>query len=412
MMDSARSFPRICILIERYHPAVGGTEEQARNLARALKERGVPLFFITRRSGSDMPRRGEVDGIPVYRVPPAGRSARTRWLLAMACIPQLIKRRKDYDIVLVHSFRSLGYPVVALSRMLGKKCVLKAETPGEMSGAFFDTGLEGMKLRSSSFFVRRLIACRNRKLARADRFISMSSEITAELTEHGVPAERIVSIPNAIDATRFTPLPAEEKPALRDRLSLPRDQRIAVYTGRLVSYKGLPALLRVWKSLCETDKNSHLVLVGAGSEDMANCEEDLRRYAEAEGMNERVTFTGRVDNVEEYLSSADLFVFPTENEAFGLSLVEAMACALPSVATAVGGIKDILSDGETGIVVERGNEERLRNGIISLLNDPSLRARYGTRAREVALERYTVDTVAGQYVELFRAMQGTGENAA
>ncbi|NIS66188.1 MAG: glycosyltransferase, partial [Gemmatimonadales bacterium] len=134
---------------------------------------------------------------------------------------------------------------------------------------------------------------------------------------------------------------------------------IVTYTGRLVSYKGLPVLLSVWKRLHERHPSAVLVLVGGGSLDMHDCEEELKRYVRENGLSASVRFTGNVQNVEDYLRASDVFAFPTEIEAFGISLIEAMACELPAVSTPVGGIKDILRHEENGLIVEVGNETQL-----------------------------------------------------
>jgi glycosyltransferase involved in cell wall biosynthesis len=147
-----------------------------------------------------------------------------------------------------------------------------------------------------------------------------------------------------------------------------------------------------------------LVLVGAGSADMHNCEDALHRYVEEHGLDDRVVFTGGVANVEDYLRAADVFVFPTEKEAFGVSLVEAMACGLPSVATRAGGIADFLVDGSNGLVVEPGSFTQLRDALTTLLAGGDRVAALGQAARTTVLNRFSEDAVTDRYVRLFETL--------
>ncbi len=206
-----------------------------------------------------------------------------------------------------------------------------------MSGEFFRRGLGTVRLSTKNQAFRLFINTRNRILRRADGMISISSAVRLELLEAGIRPGMINEIPNGVDTTRFTPVSDLAKASLRDRLGLDLHAKIGVYTGRLVSYKGLALLLRVWREVVIEFPKAKLLLVGSGGLDMHNCEDELRSYVADHGLQNHVSFSGAVQNVEEYLQASDLFVFPTESEAFGLSLVEAMACGLPVITTSSRG---------------------------------------------------------------------------
>jgi len=403
IMDTAdrTSTPRICVLLESYYPIVGGMEAQARNLAGALKSEGVPLFFLTRRPSRELKREDAVDGLPVTRIGPVGASSRLRWLMVVSCLPELIRRRKDYDIIFVPGFRALGLSAVWAARRLGKRAVLKAESSGELSGEFFAGGFEKSKIGAASGLARFLVRMRNRVLLRADSFIGLSSEQAAEFESGGVSSDRIQVIPQCLDETVFQPVSGEERRRLRDQLKLPADEPVAVFTGRLVSYKGLPTLLRAWKRICAERPTGHLVLVGAGGVDIYNCEDELKQYVRDHDLSRRITFTGAVSNVPDYLKAADIYAFPTENEAFGLALIEAMGCGLAVMSTTTGGIKDFIVDEENGLVVRSGNEDDMVRQLKRLFDDEPLRARLGAAARDTVVRRFTLDAVVKQYVSVF-----------
>ncbi len=189
---------------------------------------------------------------------------------------------------------------------------------------------------------------------------------------------------------------------MRRKLEIPAEAKVVVFTGRLVSYKGLPTLLRVWEKVHPQHPSACLILVGSGGMDIQNCEADLREYVARNRLEQSVRFTGAVENVQDFLQAADLFVLPTENEAFGLSLIEAMACGLAVISTSVGGVRDILHNEDNGLVVRPGDPEELRGALDYLLTNPSLRARLGERARQTVAERYSSERIANEYFDLFR----------
>jgi glycosyltransferase involved in cell wall biosynthesis len=389
------------MLIESYAPVVGGMETQPRSLAAALKALGRPVFVIARRSDKALKKRDTIDGIPVIRVAPAGANSRLRWAMIVFAVAALIRHRKAYDIVFVPGFRALGMPAVMTARWLNKACVIKAENNGELSGAFFEGGLARLHLARSALPIRWMIRLRNRTLLRADAFVSMSSDITREYLAHGVASARIASIPQTIDIQRFRPATAKDRAALRIQLKLPADRRILVFTGRLVSWKGLPILLRAWRAIHPRHPDTLLLLVGGGSADIYNCEDELKTFVRENDLSDSVRFTGDVDNVQDYLRASDAFVFPTLNEAFGVSLIEAMACGLPVVSTDNGGIKDIVTHRQDGLIARTGDEASLCQAIEEILEKPEQAEALGYAARNTALEKYAQARVGAAYADLF-----------
>jgi glycosyltransferase involved in cell wall biosynthesis len=392
---------RVCMLAETFYPVLGGCETQARLLADELTARGHPVLFVTRRSDPSLPRRDRLGSVRISRVGPAGPRGALRWPILATGIVELFQQRREFDILLVLGFRALGLGAIPF-RALGKPCVLKAESNGEMSGAFFGPGLQRLGFGLTSPLVRFPLAARNRLLAHADAFVAISSEIRAELQAAGVEPTKVEQIPNAVDTDRFSPVDPPQRREIRARLGFGPDEKIVTYTGRLVSYKGLPGLLRVWSRVAAAIPESRLVLVGPGGLDIHNCEEELRTFVRENGLAERVHFTGGVENVHEYLQASDCFVFPTENEAFGASLIEAMACGLPCVATRTGGIPDILTDGEDGLLVAPGDELALERELRWLLAHPAEAARLGSAARVTSASRFSIGSVADAYLALLR----------
>jgi glycosyltransferase involved in cell wall biosynthesis len=395
---------KICIFTETYYPVMGGGETQANILAEGLISGGHSVLVLTRRSDTSLKsyeRHGKVD---VYRLAPTGGGQLKKWGLLFSSIPALIRLRHRYDLIFVSGYRIIGLTAVLVGKLIRKPVILKADSQGEMSGEFFDSGLKKIGISHSSFPFNVFLWFRNYILKKADRFSAISPEIGTEWTTAGIPSDNIHLIPNAVDTVRFVHVESVQKARLRKKLGLPPDAVIAIYTGRLVSYKGLPLLLRVWKDICCKHENALLLLAGTGGLDIHNCEAELREFVASSNMEKHVLFLGAVKNVEEYLQAADVFVFPTENDAFPSSVVEAMACELPVVTTPVGAIKTVIAHKETGWLIQPRNDQQLFDALHVLLSDPQLASRLGLAARQSVQEKYSAKTVTGKYLSLFQEL--------
>ena len=145
-----------------------------------------------------------------------------------------------------------------------------------------------------------------------------------------------------------------------------------------------------------------LSLAGSGGLDIHNCENELRQYADVHGLDPYIHFTGAVQNILDYLQAADIFVFPTENDAFPSSVVEAMACALPVITTPVGAIKTIISHGENGSLIKPGNEEQLFEALDVMIANPEIRTRLGQAGWNTVQDRYSAASATAKYISLFQ----------
>lgn len=394
---------RVCLLVETYHPVIGGGETQARALAAGLGAFGIDMRVITRRSDVAFAAHEIIDGVPVRRLGPAGPGHLKKWAMLPGLFVELLRTARHDDVLLVCGFRVLGIAAVPAGRLLGKRVVLKADNNGEMSGDYFKAGASKLRLAGVPRLVAAFIALRNGLLRRADAFVSLSSDMQAELLAEGVPESRITAIPNSVDVARFRRRPEPGKAALRTALGLPEDGLIVLFTGRLLASKGVLDLVRAWAALAPGHPTARLVIVGSGKGLMHDCEGELHALIEASGLRGSVVTTGFVRNVEDYLAAADIFAFPTTDEAFGISLIEAMAAGLAAVATRVGGIKDIIEPEVNGLLIEPGDRPALETGLRRLLGDDALRRRLGAMAEATVTERYTTEAVLHRYASLLES---------
>jgi len=194
---------------------------------------------------------------------------------------------------------------------------------------------------------------------------------------------KIRVVPNGIDLARFAP--RAPSATLRAALQLPPSAPIAVSVGRHVPEKGYRHLIDAAALLEQTKPGVHWVLVGDGE-----LRSELEAQARRLDLASRVHFTGSRSDVADLLALADVFALPSESEGFGRVLVEAMAMGRAIVATNVGGIPDIVLDGETGVLVEPADPVALAQAVRGLLDDPARAARLAEAGRQRAESTFSL----------------------
>jgi len=400
----------VLFLSESFHPVLGGGEQHVLRLGRALAGSGTATTVVTRRGSARWAAVETIDGIHVVRVGPSGPPRRGKYAMVPAAIAAVRRLRARYDVLVVRGTRVLGLPALLAARALGKGVVLQAEVNGEMTGEVYTwgTALDRGWARRTVFAG---VAVRNLLMRDADAFVAMSRAIRDEFLGAGVPPQKVAHIPHGVDTGRFRPATGDERRALRQRLGLPIDGRIVIYTGRLLRGKGLEALLTAFRLIAAAERSAHLVIVGSGEGHSLSVETELRAAAQAEALAARVTFAGRVEAVEDWLRASDVFAFPSMFEALGIALVEAAACGLPAVASRTGGIVDVVEDGRSGVLVPPGDIAPLWTALHRLVTEPDLALGMGAAAREVALARFDERDAITAYRALFCEVAGRAGRA-
>ena len=183
----------------------------------------------------------------------------------------------------------------------------------------------------------------------------------------------------------------------------PADGVVIGFAGRLVALKGVHVLLRAFARLAAELPEARLEIGGEGPE-----EEALRRQAAALGVGERVAFRGWCSDVAAEMRGWDVAVLPSLEEAFGLAAAEAMACGVPVVASRVGGLPEVVVEGETGFLVAAGDAEALRARLRELAADPALRRAMGAAGHDRARRCFSVAEFVGEMERRYAALLGTG----
>jgi glycosyltransferase involved in cell wall biosynthesis len=191
-----------------------------------------------------------------------------------------------------------------------------------------------------------------------------------------------LTIPNGIDTRAEPSVPPEET---RRSLGLPADVPLIGMVARMAPQKGIKEFLHALRLLCDRHPTVRAVLVGSGPLG----EEATRLHAELE-LGDRLLLVGEVPSAREIMAALDLLVVASTSEGSSVVAMEAMALSKPVVATSVGGIPEVVADGETGLLVPPGDPAALAEAVLALLADPERAHNMGTRAQARAIEHFDV----------------------
>jgi glycosyltransferase involved in cell wall biosynthesis len=237
----------------------------------------------------------------------------------------------------------------------------------------------------------------------SDRLLGVSQATVDDLIRLRVaPPERFRVLPIGLDLDRFLGAERADREALRARIGAHPDEFLLAYVGRLVPIKRIDVLLRAMQRLRAGDTRVRLVIVGDGES-----RPELERLAAELGVRDAVSFVGFLQDITEVAAGTDVAVLSSDNEGTPVALIEAAAAGRPAVATAVGGVPDVVTNGETGLLVNAGDHGALAEAVRCLADDAELRIRMGAAAREHVRDRYSsgrlVHDIEALYEELLRS---------
>lgn len=352
-MASAVRPRRIRILYVISTLPVGGVEQHILTVVRGLNADRFEPFVVCLGEEGAIGREIRHAGIEITAF---GRMQHKRW--DPGIVRQLVRlmRERQIDIVHTHVYNPGVY---------GRIAARWAGVPGVI------TTTHGVYYRRK--WKRRFI---NRALAHyTDRQIAVSEAVKQDLIRYDwVRPESIEVMPTGID---LPPFQLEVDSAdVRRELGLPGDSYVFGTVGRLEPPKGHVHLIRAFERVVNVNAHARLVLVGDGS-----LAKTLHEEAARLGLAGRVVFTGSRRDVPYLLRAMDLFVFPSLWEGQGLALVEAMASGLPVVASRVGGVSEVVSDGRTGRLVPPGSPEALAEAMLAVMANPARARAMGAAGR-------------------------------
>ena len=227
-------------------------------------------------------------------------------------------------------------------------------------------------------------------LEESDGVTAISHYLKEATIEH-FEFDRLEVIPNFVSPDEYRP---KIDCDLREYLT-PDGSPVLVHVSNFRPVKRPVDCVEIFARVLMKTK-ARLVMVGDGSE-RTNC---IHR-ARCLGVADQCVFVGKQARIVDYLCASDVLLLPSEQESFGLAALEAMACELPVIASRVGGLPEVVDDGETGFLSPVGDVDKMANDAVRLLNDKKLRRQMGRRARESAISRYSTDKIIPQYIEFY-----------
>lgn len=225
------------------------------------------------------------------------------------------------------------------------------------------------------------------------------------LAEQGIPEEKIAVIPNGIDIEAFDKIPRDGA-YLHRELGIPCDVPLigmVAYFYRDRENKGHQVFLDAAKIVAGRHPVARFVLVG-GNFMTPDAREYFERYSEELGINGRVHFLGEREDIPALMSSFYANVLASYKEGFAMVILEAMARAVPNVTTGIGSLREIIEDGECGLLFEAGNSDMLAEKLLRLLGNPEEAVRLGLAGRKKLETHFTRDEMARRFEELFETI--------
>jgi glycosyltransferase involved in cell wall biosynthesis len=376
------------MIISDVQPWSGGAQKQALLLASELRLQGVSLSLLDmqhellRTVGKQYPRlwphseiheQVRVTHLPTLRRQPA-------WSFLVSFLIWAYVNRKRFQIIHAHG-AALGVIGTLAGWLMRKKVVVKI--PGMAA-------VEYLKGNVLSQRLRRWIL-----LMRADCFIAVSSEMVQILQEIGIPPEKIAPIPNGV---LFTEASRNYDPvSLKRELLGNAAVQVVLYVGRLAEVKGIDRLLKVWAAMPHGE-GAVLLIVGDGP-----LREELEATVRRSPLRSSVSLLGPQADVSRFYGMADLFVLPSRSEGMSNALLEAMAAGLPSVASDVGGNREVIQDEESGFLVNWEDTAACADLLNALLADSHRRQTVGEAAKR-RVQEFALPRVAERYRQLYQTL--------
>lgn len=364
---------KILQIARQFHPSIAGVEKFVQDLSRHLIQRGHQVAVVTLNRcfymDGALPSEDIVEGIQIYRIPYWGQQ---RFFLA----PSVLKFTRDYDLLHIHNI-DFFIDFLALTRWWHRKPVVLST-----HGGFFHTKtLTLIKRLYFNIITRLTIKGADVVVADSDHDRELFSHIT----------DKVIQIDNGIDFSAFSGIEKSPVPSL------------LVYVGRLASNKRVDRLIRVLPLIRNRYPDARLVIIGV---DFEGIKSELERLAQDLSVADSVIFAGAVTQEElcDYLSRAHLFLSASEYEAFGISVLEAMASGTVPVVNDISPLRKFVRQGETGFVANFSKTEMAAQIIVEALTlDQNVLRSMGKRAQEEA-RKYAWENVMLHFEQVYKSV--------
>jgi glycosyltransferase involved in cell wall biosynthesis len=286
-----------------------------------------------------------------------------------------ILKRERYDVVHFHTSRA--HSMAPLARGFARALVVTRR----------------MDYRPNRVFAPYLF---NRAV---DGVVAISGGVADSLATAGVDRRRVTVVHSGVDCGRFRPSTAEERVQARIALGLSFGEILVSAVGALEPRKGHRYLVEAIAQIAATDSSTKVKCFIGGQGSLRG---ELERQIATLGCSERVKLLGRIESAQELLWASDVFAMPSLKEGLGVAALEAMASALPVIASEVGGLREVMQHDRTGILVPPAQPQAIAQAIGRMVESAKFRSQMGAAARVRVEDYYSMQKMAAQTLELYR----------
>jgi len=365
------------------YPTVGGSGAIATELGKKLAERGYEIHFIS----SSVPFRlnrmhpniyyhqVEVNQYSVFQYPP--------YDIALASKMAEVIVREDLDLLHVHYAIPHAVCAILAKQMSGKDIKIVTTLHGtDITVLGYDTSLTG----AIKFGIEK-----------SDAVTAVSQSLTAQTYDLIKPNQAIKVVYNFIDEHVYR---LTDSSYLKEEFDILPEEKVIIHVSNFRAVKRVPDVVKTFALISEK-LPAKLLLVGDGPE-MTGVYQLVHQL----GLDQKVIFLGKQDNLEEIYSISDLMLLLSEKESFGLVALEAMACGVPCIGTNIGGIPEVITDSINGYLCELGNYQEAANKAIPLLNNKDLHRSLSKEAANTAHRNFASKYIVSQYEEIYYEILG------
>jgi PEP-CTERM/exosortase A-associated glycosyltransferase len=388
---------KVVHVLDHSLPLGSGYSYRSRSIVQFQRRLGLdPVVITSPKQGSAQDGREVIEGVPHFRT--GGRPGRLPFVREIALMVRLGRRilevARDEGARVIHAHSPLlnGFPALWAARRLGIRMVYEVRTFWE------DAAVNHGTFREGSLRYRISRALETRVLRSADRVVAICEGIRREIVARGIPAARILLVPNGVDPEWFQGRPRAAE--LAAQLGLGAGPVLG-YVGSFSHYEGLPFLVEAAPEILGQLSDARLVIVGGGRDDSA-----LREAARRAGP--QVVLTGRIPHgqVRDVYTLLDVLVLPRRRIRLTelvtpLKPLEAMAVGTAVLASDIGGHAEIVRDGHNGLLFPAESRPGLVSQAVRLASAPALRAELAGRARQFVTAERTWDRIVARYLPAY-----------
>ncbi len=369
------------MIVGEFPPICGGIGNFVYNLSKGLLKKGYEVTVLTRGVCNENIIYTNFEGIDLWKIRflpfyPYHVKFHGYFLNKI-----LSKYQKQFDIVHVHS------PLIPAPRTSLPVIVTEH---GTVWGDISHSSITDISSLVQKIFAKRLMKYDYEVLKNADVITAVSNSCIQEIKSFIGDKKQIYLLGNGVDTEYFKP---DER--------IDREQNIVLFTGRLDSRKGIVDLITSAKYVCKTYPDVRFIITGKGSN-----EEYIKKHILNLNLNNNITLTGYVTKNEllRLYQSSTIYVLPSYYEGLPTTLLEAMSCGLPSIATNIDSISEVITNGKTGILVPPNNPKALCTSIRELLEDKQKREDLGNCCRKYVKKNYDWSEITDKITAIYNPM--------